>query len=357
MQEIGAGLQIGPNAVRLLEQLGLSSHLSAISARSPTGKMIEGRSGRKLAELPMDSHAIRTYGTHSYQLLRSDLHRLLWDELTAALGYNPVQLDKELVGMSFDGKPRIEFSDGTEEQADLVIGADGVESKVRSLTFEDAQTSYSGYFAWRGPVEAESLSRYVEVVDGLRVWVGEAKHLIAYPLNEGKLINLVGISEHPQWNSEGAVEAQPVSAWLDDYRGWNKQALGLIEGLASCQKWSLRTMPALECWHRGSVGLLGDAAHPMLPSLAQGAAQAIEDAVCLAGLISQGGRTADELFGSYFQSRFHRVRKVQKASHWNLRFFHRPNNMITRAQNCGMRMAGGVTSKIIAGKYRWLYKR
>ena len=356
-QEFGAGLQVGPNAVRLLDQLGLSEQLHAISARSPIGRMIEGRSGRKLAELPMDVHAMQAYGSHSYQLLRSDLHRLLSDELTAALGHNPVQLDRELVGMSFDGKPRIEFSDGTEEQADLIVGADGVESKMRSLIFDDARTSYSGYFTWRGLVDADSSPELGKTVDGLCVWVGEGKHLIAYPLHEGKLINLVGISESAHWQSKSGMEERPVSDWLDDYRGWNKQALGLIERSVSCQKWSLRTMPELDCWHRGSVGLLGDAAHPMLPSLAQGAAQAIEDAVCLAGLISQGGRTADELFAGYFQLRFHRVHRVQKASHWNLRFFHRPDNMITRVQNCGMRIAGGVTSKIIAGKYRWLYNR
>jgi len=356
-QEIGAGLQIGPNAVRLLEQLGLTEELGVISSASPTGYMLEGKSGSKLAELPMDVHAVQRYGARSYQVLRADIHRLLSEALAEACGRNPVQFGKELVELSLGEQPNLVFADGSEDAADLVLGADGVESKVRSLLFEHSTATYSGYFAWRGLLDVTSIPSDFKIVDRLNVWVGSRQHLIAYPLAGGKLINIVGVSESDRWHSERAVEERPVSEWLEDYNGWDAQALRLVERLEQCQKWSLRTMPALNCWHRGSVGLLGDAAHPMLPSLAQGAAQTIEDAVCLAELISRGELSADALFSNYYEQRNQRVRKVQAASLWNLKFFHRSDTAITQLQNLGMSMTGGLTSQIIAKKYQWLYRK
>lgn len=355
-QEIGAGLQIGPNATRMLAQLGLAEQLHAVSARSPDGQMYAGATGNKLATLPMDRHAVTAYGVHSYQLLRADLHRILLEALTTELGQSPVRFGKELVEIYEEERPRLTFSDGTEVQADLVIGADGVESKVRSLIFKDANASYSGYFAWRGLINAETVSSAPELSDRLSVWIGEGRHLIAYPLCQGKLINLVGVSESPEWQAPNSAEDRPVSDWLDDYRGWNRRVLSLIGCLASCQKWSLRTIPELHSWHSGSVSLLGDAAHPMLPSLAQGAAQAVEDALCLAELIGQGERSTEALFANYFDSRVEPVRKIQQMSLWNLRFFHRSNDLFTGLRNLGMRVGGPLTSKIIAEKYRWLYQ-
>lgn len=354
-QELGAGIQIGPNAVRLLEHLGLAEGLRAISVTSPTGSMFEGKTHSKLTELPMDVHAMQHYGAHSYQVLRADLHRLLLDATSDAFGQNPVQFSKELVGLSHGQQPNIAFADGTEEAVDLVVGADGVESNVRSSLFEHSATTYSGYYAWRGLLKIDLSSSY-KTVDRLNVWVDAGRHLIAYPVGvDGKWINLVGVSESLDWHPESAVEERPVSEWLEDYSGWNPQALGLIEGLERCQKWSLRTMPVMNRWHLGSVGLLGDAAHPMLPSLAQGAAQAIEDAVCLAGLISAGELSVDALFSTYYDRRNVRVARVQAASHWNLKFFHRPHDMMAKLQNIGMKATGGLASRIIAKKYRWLY--
>lgn len=355
MQELGAGLQIGPNASRLLAGLGLGGALESISERYPAGELYEGIGGRKLSDLPMDQHAYHAYGAHSYQLMRADLLQILWRGLKTALGRDPVQLGAEVSGLSSDGKV-VSFSDGRQEEADLVVGADGVESRVRALLFDDAPAIYSGYYAWRGLIDVEKTQSEVRL-DTLSVWMGESRHLIAYPLNKGRVINLVGVSEQQTWPHSRSVETVPASEWIDDCLGWSGQPIALISGLKSCRKWSLRLISPLQSWSRGSAGLLGDAAHPMLPSLAQGAAQAMEDALVLTKFVADGAYSGEELLQHYFVARCDRVTRVQQASLWNLKYFHRPRTLRSRVQNLGMRFGKGMTPKIIARRYRWLYER
>ena len=353
IEELGAGLQIGPNASRALEKLGLGADLEEVSERFPAGDMFDALTGKRLTELPMDRHAYQAYGSHSYQLLRNDLLQLLWKHLRGAMGCDPVRLGMEYTGLS-EQRSKVCFSDGTEESAHLIVGADGVESNLRSDILKESRASYSGFFAWRGLLDL-SAANHLRKLDTMQVWMGERKHLIAYPLKGGSLINLVGVSEQADWTHAHAVETLSANAWIEDFSDWCEEPISMIRMLDACQKWSLRLTPPLSSWGKGCVGLLGDAAHPMLPSLAQGAGQAIEDAVCLAKHIGKGEYPAQQLLDRYFSERFERSRRVQQASLWNLKFFHRRRSAGTRLVHLGMRLGGGLTPKIIARRYRWLY--
>lgn len=354
LSDLGAALQIGPNAARILASLGLANQLESVADRSAYGEMFEGVGGQKLATLPLDAHSYRSYGAHSYQLLRADLYELLWSKLKEVLGWDPVVFSKKTVDVRQENGATLCFSDGDEVKADVVLGADGVDSVVRSTLFDSSQAEYSGYFAWRGLLDTDQLAQQ-KPLQSLRVWVGSKRHLIAYPVSGGSKINLVGIVESEDWRHENTVETSAPGDWLNDYPDWDNAALELVSALPECHKWSLRTMQPLSCFGTGSVGMLGDAAHPMLPSLAQGAAQAIEDALVLAELISSGSYSPAELWQDYYKKRSVRVKRVQDASLWNLKFFHRQGSAFSRLQNAGMRLGSGLTTEIIGRKYRWLY--
>lgn len=355
IESLGAGLQLGPNATRALSELGLEEQLAAVSQRFDSGEMFDARSGKKLTELPLDAHACSRYGAHNYQLLRADLLQMLWGAVKESLGEQCLELGAEAVSLEPEERPSVVFADGRREEADLVIAADGVESKIRSLLFEDSESRYSGYYAWRGLLDAGKLAAS-DKIDTLSVWMDQGRHLIAYPLGDGRQINLVGVSEKPRWEYASAVVDADPAEWLAEYANWTSRPLKLIQQLDSCRRWSLRLCPQLPHWHNGAVGLLGDAAHPMLPSLAQGAGMAIEDAVCLASLVSEGGFSAEELFNTYSAGRQARVQRVQEASAWNLRFFHQKQSVLRATRNLGMRVGGKITPKIIGRRYDWLYK-
>lgn len=359
--EIGAGMQLGPNASKILCKWGLADQIEEIADRFPIGHLYSGTTNKKIATLPMDARALKRHGFHSYQVLRSDFHNMLLQTLIATLGKNPIEYGKALAKVSNEERqPRLTFDDCSNYSADLVIASDGVKSKTRRLIgLDDSELSYSGYYAWRGLLPANKLSSEISL-EGPRVWVGDGKHLVAYRVGRGRYINLVGISEAGRWAGESSVEDAASSDWLRDYEDWRHPSpanpLSLIEPLQSCQKWALFSLPAMPKWNKEAVGLVGDAAHPMMPSLAQGAAQAMEDADMLADLISDSAETnAEQLWERFFSLRNQRVERVQKTSLWNLRYFHRRKSLFSTLQHGGMRLGGRLTTEVIARRNDWVF--
>lgn len=360
--EKGAGMQLGPNASRILCKWGLSDEIEAIADRFPVGHLYSGITNQEIATLPMDASAYKRHGFHNYQVLRTDFHNMLLRSLTDTLGENPVQHGKALIDLSRAKKQTtLIFDDHSNYSADLVIAADGTRSAARRLlNFQETELSYSGYFAWRGLLSAEKVPAG-NSIEGPRVWVGEGRHLVAYPVGKGRYINLVGVSESPDWTAPNPVQEAMPEAWMQDYAGWCDNTasapLVLVNALQNCQKWALYSLPAMGSWNSSAVGLLGDAAHPMMPSLAQGAAQAMEDADALAELVGDVQEySAENLWSHFYASRSSRVKRIQQASLWNLRYFHRKNSNYRKLEQLSMKIGGSFTTEVIARRNDWVYR-
>lgn len=371
--EVGAGIQLGPNAVRALGLLGLTSNLEKFSDSAACGYMYEGETDRVLAKLPFSDYALQKYGVPSYQLMRSDLHSLLLSEvLKTSVEF---QTGKELVTTCLKGdEVELCFTtvQGEEEHstADLVVAADGIGSVIANQHYPDYPVSYSGFACWRALVQRDCLDNKwsgsrlnPKLLNSVSVWAGSDKHMVAYPVANSSMLNLVALTAFKDWNSPLRVQKSNKADWLKDYSDWAPDILSIIDKVEDTQLWGLFTRSVLPHWYKDRCLLIGDAAHPMLPSLAQGAAQGIEDAVMLADILSrelpsrsQNKTGLDDLCNEFYKLRHARVERVQRSARWNMNYFHHPKGVYRSIRNTTMRAAGSITTGLIGSRYHWLYR-
>jgi salicylate hydroxylase len=319
LEEIGAGLQLSPNASRVLLGLGLKERLyRAITPEAVS--IMSARAGREIVRLPLGKAATERAGAPYWVVHRADLQTAL----AAAVDDHP-DIDLRL-GWQFEdaathakGLTIVQRSGNARHQdvALALIGADGIWSTVRHHLFPDVQPRFSGLIAWRGTLEARQLPREF-TAPRVQLWMGPGAHLVAYPISGGRQINIVAIVpgtwNRPGWNLPG--DALELTAIFDASR-WPGPARMLIGAVDVWRRWALFTMPDIE-WTRGCFALLGDAAHAMLPFAAQGAAMAVEDAAVLAKVLSQSPLETAAQVGSalrrYERLRRPRVKRVQRAA-------------------------------------------
>ncbi|WP_234432582.1 FAD-dependent oxidoreductase [Streptomyces sp. MUSC 125] len=316
--EVGAGLQLAPNATRLLHRLGVAEALRAIAVL-PRALRIRGwDDDRPLATTALGAACLRGYNAPYYTVHRAQLHRVLRE----ALGAGPLRTGHRLTALTEnpDGV-HLAFASGARHRADVVIGADGVHSVVRARLAGDAPV-FSGSSVYRGLVPADRLP-WAAGDPEIRVWPGPGRHLVCYPVSAGREVSFTatvpaGAAGEESWTAEGDP-AELTAA----YRGWNPTVTRLIAAADTVRRWPLHDRESLPGWVTPRVALLGDAAHPMLPFLAQGASQAIEDAVTLAVCL---GRTAEAdaptALRRYQELRLPRTRLIQRGAREATRFLH-----------------------------------
>ena len=324
LEEAGAGLQLSPNASRILIELGLQDRLQARAVTPDAISMMSARSGGEIARLPLGEEAGRRAGAPYWVLHRADLQAAL----QAQVNDNPA-IELRL-GCQFDdvvtdagGVIVTQRSGATRhrEPALALIGADGVWSAVRQRLFPHIQPQFSGLIAWRGTFETAQLPS--EHTSGrVQLWMGSNAHLVAYPISGGRQINVVAILQgawnRPGWSVDGdATEIR--TAFMA--RRWPGPARMMIGAVDSWRKWALFTVSHDADWTSGPVTLLGDAAHAMLPFAAQGAGMAIEDAAVLAQCL---GRVDDApaALRRYAGLRRARVMRVQATARRNGTIYH-----------------------------------
>lgn len=350
----GAGVQLSPNATRILARFGL---LDAVRARAlaPTGIRVRAaRGARTIAYMPLDD-AERRWGAPYLVLHRGDLQ----DSLRAAVAAEPavtLQLNTGLAGfgVSADGvTATVKQQQITRAiHGDALIGADGIRSTVRGrLADADDPPRETGRTAWRALVPTAAVDPAFHAPE-TALWLERDAHLVHYPLDGGRRINVVAIIREPR-------AADPADLWSapgdpnvigERFGGWHKTARSLIAAAPSWTTWPLFDRAPLAAWNAGPVALLGDAAHPILPFLAQGAAQAIEDAAAVATAIS-ATRDLASAFAIYSAARQARARRVQETSRHLGRLYHL-GGAAAAARNAGMRMLGG---RRLLARYDWLY--
>lgn len=350
--EVGAGLQLSANASRALELLGLKESLNSIAAE-PSGKEIRlWSSGKSWRLFDFGEQSVARWGAPYYMVYRPDLHRILY-EAVAQNDPDAIHLNTKIVGYTQNGMDSVSAHDehGNVFSGCALIAADGVHSPIRQHLFGDSSPQKSGCIAWRGVIPIEKLPASFQRLVGTN-WVGPGRHVIHYPLRGGKLLNFVGIVEKntdiaESWNQEGTHQE-----CHDDFAGWHTDVHTMIENIERPYKWTLLARPPLKTWTQGLVTLLGDAAHPTLPFLAQGAAMAIEDGYVLALALSQF-KHVPEALQQYEKARIGRTNEIVAKSTENGHRFHNPELADEHGANAYIDREWN-EQKVLA-RYDWLF--
>lgn len=309
LHEVGAGVQISPNASRVLEGLGLLQAALEVATLAEATRIRHGVSGDLLSRRVLGATARERYGAPYLQILRSDLQRILVQSLPSQclhLGQRVVEVDA-LAG-SFT------VQNGDRVQADLIVGADGIHSVVRQQTVGDTPAQFTGEVAYRALVPSSFWSE-PEIAGA--VWVGEGRHVVQYLVDSGRRLNLVAVVPRDDWQEETWSSPASQAELEAEFIGWHPDLTRVLGAVDQAFKWALFDRPPLRAWSQGRATLLGDAAHPMSPSLSQGAAQALEDAWVLAQAVNAHPHQVDRALLDYERARVDRTTRIQAQSRRN----------------------------------------
>ncbi len=354
LEETGAGIQLSPNATRVLIDLGLADRLLPHVVAPASLRVRKGRSGREIARLPLAEAAAARYGAPYWAIHRGDLQAALASavaqsaQIVVKLGMRVDDFAVHANGVTVSARGRV---GATDERGIALIAADGLWSAARTRIGYRAPPRFVGRTAWRALIDvADVPPEFAE--PAIQLWLGRGAHLVHYPVKGGRLINAVVIMED-SWNSPGWSEPAPRADLLARFGSgrWAPAAQSLLSAPQVWLKWALyRRRPILH-WSRGPVALLGDAAHPMLPYLAQGAAMAIEDAAVAAQCLARERDEPGRALRTYSALRRARAWKVQRLSARNGRRYH-----LTGAgamlRDRAMRALGGTR---LLQHYDWIY--
>jgi salicylate hydroxylase len=350
---VGAGIQISPNGVKVLQRLGLQPGLDRIAFRPQSLEMRIGTSGTRLFAIPMHDVAERRFGAPYYHVHRADLIAMLSDALHARAP-QAVHLSKNLVAFERTGRGvHAAFADGTSVEADILIGADGIHSRVRERLFGEEKPRFTGNVAWRVVVPATARLKGL-VPPTACVWVGPGRHAVTYYLRGGELVNFVGVVERDDWQNESWTEPGDKADLAADYASWAKPIEAIIADAAECYRWALFDRMPLPKWSEGNAVLLGDACHPMLPFLAQGAVMAMEDAWVLSRKLKTATNIPDALAANEAE-RKPRTTRAQQAARRQMGLYHKRGWAAQVATYGPMWLAAHLAPSIVHTRNDWLY--
>lgn len=321
LAEIGAGFQMSANGTRVLYALGLGEAIDAI-AWQPSGKEIRiWNTGQTWKLFDLGAESVARYGYPYLMFHRGDLHRVLVEAVRAEKP-DAIHLGADCLGCDQDGKQARLHIEGAEDAVgDALIGADGVHSNIRQTLFGPDDRSFSGLIAWRGLVDSADLPAEMARPVGVN-WVGPGGHVVHYFVRHGALLNFVGILEKDHWQVESWTAQGTVEECLADFAGWHEAIHATIRNFQTPYKWALMRREPMARWTEGRISLLGDACHPMVPMLAQGAVMAIEDGMVLARCFEAFASDVEGALSRYEDLRRDRTAKAIRGSNENADRFH-----------------------------------
>jgi salicylate hydroxylase len=317
LNEVGAGINLTPNAIKAFRALGIEAEVDAIGSGSEFQMIRSWKSGRLISRVRRGDFR-KKFGAPNLTLHRVDLLNVL----SGALKTTEIRLGKRAVAVEQRERAAVaRFADGSEIEADIVVGADGIHSAVRKSLFGVDAPRFTGCICWRGMAPVEALPRDINTADGT-MWMGPHGHVVHYPVHRGKLINIVAHLDSDAWTEESWTHECDVAELTTAYAGWNPALTRLYPCSDRWYKWALYDREPLERWSKGRATLLGDSAHAMLPYLAQGAAMAIEDGCVLAAMIARHRDDLDAALSSYEKLRVPRTRLAVLGSRQRARENH-----------------------------------
>lgn len=353
-REVGAGIQMTPNAVKVLNSLGLENAIQRVGFLPEAMVGRSGETGEELFRTPLKDTFEDLFGASYYHVHRADLHSILAEGLPEdCMTFHVKCLDVKLTG----DKAIAVFDNGTEFEADLIVGADGIRSVVRGSLFGADAPAFTGHMCWRAlvPVDKHPLP-FVE--PSVNFWFGPKAHVVTYYVKGGKAVNIVACKETDEWVKESWTEPSSTKELLDAYEGWHPDLITLFERTDNLQvfKWGLYDRNPMEQWSRGHATLLGDSAHPMLPYLSQGAAMAIEDAFVLSEALDYFEGNVIVALEAYEAERRNRTRNVQLQARERGRTYHLESSEEQRKRDLAMKERQKQNPNAVGISAEWIYE-
>jgi salicylate hydroxylase len=353
LEETGAGIQLGPNATRILSALGVRDHLAPMAMVPHALRVMSAGSGREIVRIPLGNAVERRYGAPYWVVHRADLQAALAaaaaaeQDVILKLGMRVEDFVVHANGVTVLSHGRAQVG---EERGIALIGADGIWSSVAPRLAGYRPPSFAHRTAWRALLSADSLGEEYRA-PFVHLWLGVDAHLVHYPVKGGRLVNIVAIV-HDEWNQQGWSAASNRDEIMRHFARWSwaEKARALVARPEAWLKWALFEGRA-SANGEGPVTLIGDAAHPMLPFLAQGAGMAIEDAAVLAAMLGRRRDDPAAALRRYESARVARIRRVQRTSRKQGRIYglSGPEALV---RDLGMKLVGG---ERLRARYNWLY--
>ena len=342
IREVGAGLQISPNGAAVLRALGLGEALDRAGTAATGVRLIDGPTAEPVLSMDLRGRDFRL-------LHRADLIALLLEGARGAGAELRLLQRIETVDLT-GARPRIVTAQGAVLTPDLLIGADGLHSHTRAALNGAAAAVFTGQVAWRAVLpeaEAEDTAALAEV------HMGPGRHLVSYPLRGGRQRNIVAVEERSRWAEESwTLRDDPMDLRLA-FETFSPRVRGWLDRVEEVHLWGLFRHPVARHWHGGRAVILGDAAHPTLPFLAQGANMALEDAWVLADCLARHD-TPEAAFAAYQQARAARCARIVAASTANARAYHL-SSPLREIAHLGLRIGGRIAPQAALRRFEWIY--
>ncbi|MEI7714078.1 MAG: FAD-dependent monooxygenase [Rhodospirillales bacterium] len=352
LKEIGAGVQLGANGTRLLISLGLEEAMRTVIC-VPQGREFRlWSTGQAWTPFDVGEESVQRFGAPYWMVHRGDFHAVLLDAVRRA-DPHAIRTGCACVGFEQTATAAILLlANGERVEGEVLIGADGVHSRIRQQMFGDGKAQFTGIMAWRGLVPMAALPPHQRRLVGNN-WIGVGGHVVTYPLRRGELLNFVAVIERDDWRVESWTEPGSRDECLRDLSRWHQDIHNIVHAIDTPYKWALLGREPLAHFAQGRVCVMGDAAHPTLPFLAQGANMALEDGVVLARLLDTCSDIPTALI-RYENARVERTAKIVRGSSDNTKRFHNP----------ALGSAEGATAYIerefepakVRARYDWLYE-
>ncbi|WNC15447.1 FAD-dependent monooxygenase [Brevibacillus brevis] len=353
-REVGAGIQMTPNAVKVLKSLGLENGIEQVGflPEAMVGRSWE--TGEELFRTPLKDTFVNLFGAEYYHVHRADLHSILAEGLPEnCITFNVKCVDVRLK----DDRAVAVFDNGSEFEADLIVGADGIRSVVRGALWGKDAPAFTGHMCWRALVPVDSFPLPI-VLPAVTFWFGPKAHVVTYYVKGGKAVNIVACKETDEWVKESWTEPSSTQELLQAYDGWHSDLIRLFERTDNSQvfKWGLYDRDPMKQWSKGHATLLGDAAHPMLPYLSQGAAMAIEDAYVLSEALVYFDGNVPLALKAYETERLSRTRDVQLQSRERGRTYHLETPEEQRRRDLALKERQAENPNAVGISAEWVYE-
>lgn len=350
LEEIGAGIQLSPNAMQVLVQLGLDRQIKMVAVAPTFVSMHDACTAKRIVTIPLGASVLSNYGQPYLSIHRADLQKVLFaaceaePDVTIKLGTKVEDYSEHANGSSIlatkDYRPHTHAAIG-------LIGADGVNSAIRTTVLGFEEPTITNRIALRSMIPIEAVPDPIDT-ENISVWMAKNAHLVLYPVNSGSYLNLVAFCDKP--TGEKLSEIDPRKLFEKAALRWNPVLRGLTDHSSNMTAWPVTYSKMPRNWHKGNVGLIGDAAHAMLPHSAQGAAMALEDAATLSTLLNPGV-SIENAFSKLATLRRKRISKLSKLSVTNGKIY-TMGGMGATARNLAMRMLGG---RLLLQRQHWIY--
>jgi salicylate hydroxylase len=353
--EVGAGVQMTPNAVKVLSALGLEDQLKKIGFLPQAMVGRNWKTARELFRTPLKESCPDLYGAEFYHVHRADLHAALASDIEPGQATFGAQCSGLI---QHANTAAAQFADGTEFEADLIVGADGVRSVIREQLWGQEAANYTGHMCWRALVNVDKHPLPFVSPDS-SFWMGPKGHVVTYYVKGGSMVNIVAVNESPAWVEESWNAKSTQQEMLAGFEGWHPNLIELFKRTDpdAIFKWGLFDRDPMKTWSKGNATLLGDAAHPMLPFLSQGAAMAIEDGYVLAqSLAFHGPRQLQQALSAYEMERLPRTSRVQLEARERGRTYHLPSAWSQLKRDMTYRWRQLLNPNAVGIQANWVYE-